>query len=257
MGVMDMLFGKTSGGTASGGGQPPVNLPAAPLAAPAAPAVSGTPAPAPVAATPPAPPASPLDVYAKLWDTPVGADGKPIPATADPFTQPVFTLVPDKVREQATALDFTSGLNPDLIAKVTSGGAEAGPALIELLNTVAQNAVVATTLNTSNMVNGAYAKTGVSLQSTLNSNIRKVQLADTPIDNPVLNHPAAQPMVHALRTTFQSRNPNAAPADINKQVTDLFMGLAEALQATTPAVVDAAAVAASKKTDWDAFLAAK
>ena len=248
MGVMDRLFGSAGGGTGNNGPQP-APLPAAPVAAP----VAATPAaPSPSAA--PAVPDSPLDAFATFWQTPVGEDGKPRAPAVDPLTLAPITLDATKISEQIAGLDFTGDIKPELLTAFVGEDQAKQVAFRELLNAVGQAGFKAATLNTGHMVNNAVLANNKAVTGHLATSIRRTQLADTPIDNPVLQHPAAQPLVIALRQAAQNRDPNASPAEVAKSVDNLFMGLAEALQATTPAAKAVAATAASNKVDWDKML---
>lgn len=257
MGIMDKLFGGGEGGVSTTTAVTGVthNAPAAPPGtqpmrpAPAAPAIANnTPAatPAPAAA-----PSSPLDAFKGLWETPVDAEGKPIAPPVDPLAAPIFNFDPAKVTEQAKALDFTKGINPELVSGLVQNGQLNTDNLLKLINEVSQTAFAAATLNTGNLVTTAVQKNNTALKTALPSQIRGVQLADTPIgDNPVLSHPAVAPLVHALRTAQFTKNPNANPADVNKSVMDYLGGLAEALQATTPAATEKREAVTRGQTNW-------
>lgn len=244
LGLMDSIFG----GAPSAGGSAPAPSPAA---APA-PAASSSPAPAPAAA--PATPSSPLDSFKNFWDNPVDAEGKPVAPAADPLATPVFTFDQTKITESAKALDFTKDINPELVARVSAGGADGTAALMELLNQVQQKAFVAATMNTGNMVNSALLKQGAAVKSSLPQSIRMTQLADLPVENQALSHPAAQPLVTTLRQVAASKNPNAAPAEIAKQVDDLLGGLMQAMMEATPQAVAKKTEAAKADVNWDSWM---
>ncbi|MFM9746095.1 hypothetical protein ACKI2C_51940, partial [Streptomyces brasiliscabiei] len=68
--------------------------------------------------------------------------------------------------------------------------------------------------------------------------------------NPALNHPAAAPLVSALKTQFTNKHPTASASEISKMVQDYM--------------VDFTSIAAGKKeepeststkgTDWDSYM---
>lgn len=239
-GIMDSIFGGAPGGTSQGSAttQPP--------AAPAPPAATPAPTAAPA-------PSSPLDAHKNFWDNPVDAEGKPI-TTVDPLATPVFTLDPAKISESAKALDFTKDLNPDLVAKVAAGGTEGTAALMELLNQVQQKSFVAAITSAGNMVNQGLLKQGQAVKSTLPTHIRTTQLADLPVENPALNHPAVQPLVTTLRQVAASKNPNGSPAEIAKQVDDLLAGMMQAMMEATPQATAKKEAAKAANPDWDAWM---
>jgi hypothetical protein len=259
MGLMDRIFGGGEGGKGNVATGVVHNTPAPPPGTqPLAPApVAGAPAATPAAPQQqqPTEASSPLDAFKLMWDTPKDDKGNPIAPPADPLSSPIFNFDPTKVSEQAKALDFTKGINPELLSGIVENGALNTENLLKLINVVQQNAFAAATLNTGNLVNSALQRNNTNLETALPSRIRSVQLADTPLDNPVLSHPAVAPLVHALRTAQMAKNPNANPADVNKIITDYLSGLTEALQAVSPAATTAREQAASRNTNWDDFFA--
>lgn len=253
MGVMDMLFRNTAA---------PGNVNSSATVAAPAPTGGGglavnSSAPAPIASTPaapapaaPAPPSSPLDAFTPMWDTPVGADGKPLAPVADPLATDIFNFDPAKVKEQAGGLDFVKDINPELLAQVTAGGPDAGPALLELLNKVQQGAFAAATLSTGRLINQATQANNARVKSSLPAQINAATLSHMPTDNPVLSHPAVQPLISALRVAEFNKNPNANPADVAKRVNDYVIGISTAVTANAPAAVAARAEEAGKVQDW-------
>jgi hypothetical protein len=240
-----------SGGTAGtpqnagpGQGQP---APAAPNSG-AAPATPGAQPPT----TPEVTPTSQLDNYNTLWQTATTADGKPAPLPVDPLTQPVFQLDPAKVAATANQMDFTAGIQPELITKALGGDAQA---LMDLLNTTARNVASAVTINSGNMVNQGLLANNQRVKETLPQHIRNTQLMDMTDDNPALSHPAVQPLVTALKQMAFQKNPNASPQDVHKQITNYLTGLSTAITESSPQAVQTRQVAAKKETDWEVFLA--
>lgn len=241
MGIMDKLFGPAEQGTPSNAGTH--GIPAAPQ-----PPVA---TPAPPAATPAPAPSSPLDAYSNLWDTPVDEAGKPIANPADLLSTDIFNFDPTKIREQAAGLDFVKDVNPELLARVTAGGADGTAALLELLNGVQQQAFAAATMSMGKMVNAGVLKNNANLKSALPSTIRAAQLADTPVgDNPALSHPAVQPLINALRVTAFNQNPNANPADVAKKVNGFIEGLVTAMAESSPTAIANKQQAEEKTTDF-------
>lgn len=238
--------GNTSGaspGVAHNGPQPaPIPVVNPPAAAPApAPAVA-----APVTAV------SQLDNFNSLWQTPTTADGKPAPIPADPLRQPLFTLDPNKVAESANRLDFTASISPELIAKATSGDPAA---FAQALNEGIRQAVVGLTVNQGNLINQALLENNSRVTSQLPKHIKEVQLLQTGADDPVLSHPAVQPLVSSLKKMAFAKDPNASPAEIDKQVSGYLRGLGSALSETDPAAVQQRQQQAKGEPDWSSFLA--
>jgi len=246
MSFLSSIFPPSSGTPANGAGAAPG---AAPAAAPAVAAVT-TPA---VAATvvEPAAPASPLDEFTKLWQPVTGADGKPIAPAGNTLAEPVFNFDPAKVRESAAKMDFAAGIPPEMMTKALAGDAASMAAAI---NHAVQQAVVGMTLNTGNLINQAVVANNDRVTASLPTHIKRVQLQDIPNDNPVLSHPAVQPLVETLKRAAFEKDPRANPAEVAASINSYLMGLGVALADTTPAAVAAKAKVTAGEQDWSSFL---
>lgn len=233
-----------------------------PAAAPA-PAAPGAPAPAPINGAPvplpgptPAPaPADPLAGMAALWQTPNGADGKPLTVVnpLDALQEAAIVADPTKVRDAIGKLDFAQGITPDAITKIQTGTPEEATAnLAALINSAVRQAVTGVTLSQSDLVNSALAKQRDAFTAALPTMLKRQQLMDQTSDDPVLAHPAVQPLITALKQTVFNKNPNANPKDVDKQVTDYLRGLSAALSTDPEKAKKQANANASQ--DWDSWL---
>lgn len=221
----------------------------------AAPTVAATPAAGATTTTPaePVTPTSHLDQYAKLWDTPTNSDGSPVAVTADPLKTPVFNFDPKAIQTSASKMDFTAGLAPDLATKALGGDAAS---LAELINGAVRNAVVGVTLSQGQLINQAVATNNERVTQALPRHIKSVQLMETPNENPVLDHPAVQPLFNALKQMAFAKDPNASPAAVAKEVSGYIAGLGAALFEQSPEqlAVKAAATKTAGTQDWSNFM---
>lgn len=244
MGLFSNIFNPSTG-IAHNGPQPagPTPAPApAPVAAPA-------PAPAPVAA--PADPVSQLDKFKDLWQTPTTADGKPAPLPADPLRQPIFNLDPNKIVESTGKMDFLAGVPQENITKALSGDVAA---FAEVLNSAVRQAVAGVTISNGQVLNQALVENNSRIANTMPQQIKKAQLLDMGSDDPVLSHPAIQPLVNSLKQMAFAKDPNANPAEVNATVVGLLRGLGTALTETSPEAVKARETQAKGEQDWSLFL---
>lgn len=248
MSMFSSLFPTSSGVAHNGGNAQPAAAPVVPVV-PAAPAAGDQQPPAAKEVTP----TSHLDQFAALWETPTTADGKPVQPVADPLKAPVFNFDPKAIQTSASKMDFMTGMAPDLATKALGGDAAA---LGELINGAVRNAVVGITLSQGNMINQAVVANNERVTQALPRHIKSVQLMEAPTENPVLDHPAVQPLVGALKQMAFAKDPNASPAAVAKTVSDYIAGLGLALHETSPAATaaKAAAAKASGEQDWSAFL---
>lgn len=200
--------------------------------------------------TTPTEPSSPLDTHKTFWDNLKDAQGKEITPAADPTTQSIYNFDPAKVSESAKNLNFVGNLPAELITEALGGGEKAAPALLALINQATQNAVAAMTVQTGKLINDGITTNNERVRSTLPRHIKQVQLDQTSPDNPVLSHPAAAPLVAAMKKAAFSRDPNADPAAVTKAVESLLTDFAAALTENSASAVASKAQAAAGTTDW-------
>lgn len=243
MGFISNLF-PASSGVAHNGPQPAAPIVAAPaLSVPAA----AAPAAAPVTAV------SHLDSYKTLWETPKNEDGTPAAIPADPLRQPVFNLDEKKILASTSKMDFTAGLNPDTLAKITAGGPDAAAAFAEALNHGIRQAVSGLSISQGQLINQALLENNQRISSSMPQQIKRAQLQDIGED-PVLSHESVAPLVTSLKQMALAKNPNASAADINAQVAGYIRGIGAAVADTSPEATAARAVKAKGETDWSNFI---
>ncbi len=168
-------------------------------------------------------PPLPLDSYKDVWKTPTPDPNAP----ADPFASPLIPgLDPTKINEAVSKMDFLSGLPADMLTKATSGDAAA---FSQVVNTAIQKALAAQVQLTGQMVEGATTKNNDRLNSTISQRIRETQTKDLRSSNPVLNHPAAAPMLDTLKRQMMTREPNLSPVEVQSRAEEMLSTFASSL----------------------------
>jgi hypothetical protein len=169
-------------------------------------------------------PVSPLDQFKDLWNTAPNADPN---GSADPFTQPLFSSDPAKIREAASQIDFLQAVPQEVMQKAMSGNDP--QAFMSVMNAVAQNALATALQVGTQTVEQAGTKLGERFNKALPTKFRDLQINAAPPSNPILSHPAAQPMVSMVKNQIKMTNPEATPDQVNKMAEDYLAGLASAL----------------------------
>lgn len=170
----------------------------------------------------------------------------------DALNQAPIVADPTKVREAIGKLDFMQAITPDVIGKIQTGTPEeAASNLAAIVNAAVRQAVTGVTLSQSELVNNALAKQRDAFTAALPGMLRRQQLEDTPVDDPILSHPAAQPLVTAMKRDYLSRNPNASAVEVNKKVTEYLRGLSSAVAGDPQKAAKQAAANATQ--DWDSW----
>lgn len=170
-----------------------------------------------VAATPvsaPAPVAiveTPLDPYSKLWEAPPIDPNAPIKSASEMFKG----LDPKAMLDAARKVNFTASATPEVLAKITAGGAEAGPALLALLNDVGQRAYAQASIASVGINQQALERFEQIQQANLPNQIRGHQVSDAVSQaNSAFAHPAFAPVVGLIKDQMMTKYPNASPNEI-------------------------------------------
>lgn len=183
-------------------------------------------------------PVNPLDAYAKLFDN----------STQPKDAPPVFALDPKILGEAASSMNFTQGIPQELMAKATSGDANA---LIEMMNLVARNSYQSALSHGTSLTDkfvtarSEYDSKGVGNKIT--QQLTSSALADTPN----FQHPVVKAEFTRIANAFQSQNPDSSPAEIAKATRDYMQNLHTAMN---PESKTKGAAAAQAPTNWEAWM---
>lgn len=205
-------------------------------------AASSGPAPtAPAAATPATPlkqepqaPVSPLDSFSSLWEptaAPSGVDGT-LPGN-------IFAgATLDNMVKASRNVDFAKSIPPEMLAKITAGGPEAGAAFQAVINDISQRAYAQSSFAATQIVETALKKFNEGLDTRLPSQIKKHQVSQSiREDNPALVHPAAAPILEALQAQMAVKFPTASVEEIRNQAKQYLVAFNSASNPTkAPAV---------------------
>lgn len=218
-----------------------VAAPAAPK--PADPLAQNNPAAVPQAPEASQTPASPLDSFKDIW-APASVQAQ----SADPFAAPYLTLDEGKLQQGLRQVDFTRGLNPELIQKAMSGDAAS---FMEVLNHTSRESFAQATRLQAATTESALHKQGDRVKEYLPDAMKKSNLASQPISNPALDNPAVQPLLQVLRGQIAQQNPNMSPQDIALRAESFFTSAAQAINMHDPAAKAQTAAQAKENAKYD------
>lgn len=173
--------------------------------------------------TPQQPPSSPLDQFKDLWKD-AGNNGA---SSADPFASPLFNTDPAKIVEAAGKADFLSQVPQELIQKAMSGNDP--QAFMQIINAVGQQALAMSLQLSTATTEQAGQRIGERFNKALPERFKDMQLGQMPATNPVLNHPAAEPMLRNLRDQVRRQEPNLRPDEVNAKAEQYLMSFASTL----------------------------
>ena len=186
-----------------------------------------------------------LDAFADIWNTTAGAGAQ---------GQPLFNVSQDKLMEAARKQQFNTGVTPEMMAKVTAGGPEAVQAMVEMMNTMAQNVYAQSAHASTQLITGALDKSQFAKQGDIDTRVKALGLENNlRAENPMFSHPAAKPMLESIQSQLLVKFPNATQSELTTMAKDYLVSFASA--ANAPA--EQAAAAQKSKVpvgeDWNKF----
>lgn len=166
---------------------------------------------------------SQLDSFKDIFKLPVDDKGNNVVPT-DPMAGPLLSVNPEKLREAASKMNFSTGLTPELLAKAASG--QDPQAFADVLNQVAQNGFLAAMQASAGVVETAFSRHSQRIDAALPERIRQTQLRQTATKHPALSHPAAQPMVDSLKFSIAQTNPTLSPDRVTEMAENYVIAMA-------------------------------
>lgn len=171
----------------------------------------------------PKPGSSPLDAFADLFKI----DDKNQPPV-NPLSQKLMDFDIQKFGAAVSKMDFTRTLNPELVQKALGGDATA---FNQALNQAMQGNFAATMQMVVNVMEQAFNKNNGRFESVLGDRFKKFQLDFSRPENKALQHPAAQPVLKAMREHISSTNPGMSPDEISRKAEEYFLAMGDAMAA--------------------------
>ena len=194
----------------------------------------------------------PMDAFKELWTAPTKVEGQ----EEDFNPSAIFNIDPASMQEAIGKINFAEGVvtQQDLEA-ITAGGPEAMQAFMKALNGTGAKAMQLATTASAKMVEQAMTRASGAMDKKIASGVKHNQVSSAMQElNPALSHPAAAPMVNALRQQFVDKNPTATPTEITTMIStylDNFAGIAAGKKEDPTAA--AAAAKAAEGTDWTKY----
>lgn len=199
----------------------------------------------------PRPPGSSLDQYADLFKMQVDDKGQPIQPPADPLAQPIINMDPAKLQEAASRMNFLAGVSPELLQKAQSG--QDPNAFMEVLNAATRNAFTGATTALSKVVEESIRKNNERYDQALPDRVRSLQINQSQAKHPALNHPAAAPMVNALKHQIATANSHLSPDQVTQMAENYFISLSADIS-THDKRTNPATSKQNAEPDWSSLL---
>lgn len=190
-----------------------------------------------------------LDTFSDLFKPKQIDPNAPKRATlSDPLLTP---LDPAVFQQHVQNANFTANISPDTVQKALGGDPQA---FMEAINTAAREAFSASAQLSQGVSEHAAREAATRLDGTLDSRIRGHAIRTHTSDNPALSHPAAAPMVNAIKAQIAAQNPQLTAADVQKRSEDYFITFADLISAPQREAQKAAEAATKKSNDFSWML---
>jgi hypothetical protein len=160
---------------------------------------------------------------------------------------------PEDIMASASKIDFAKVVKPEVLQAIQAGGDGAVAALAQALNATSQAVFANSSLAATKLIDKAMGDNQAKLDSMIDAKFRQLSFSNNLREtNPILNHPAAAPMVAMLETQFASKYPNASTAELTKMAQEYFTQTFTAISAKPETSPQGAAPKAAEM-DWMAF----
>lgn len=181
---------------------------------------------------------NPLDQFKGMFDN----------TSTDADKVPSFVLPSDKVNDVASKMNFTQGINPELMQKAMAGDAQS---MMEIINNVGQQAYARSIEHTAtlsdNFINQRLAHEGKTLNSKVKEQLTSAELQTK---TPGFDNPVVKAQLSSTARELARMYPDATPQEIAQKARDYITTLANSInpQATTAPQQESA-----KDVDWDKY----
>lgn len=182
-------------------------------------------------------PVNPLDAYKKLWDN----------SNTPPEAPPAFSLDPKTLGEVSSKLNFTQSMDPELLAKATSGDTQA---MMQMMNHVGQQAYQAALSHSSALTDKFVGARSEFDQKGFSSKVKSELTSSHFSDIPNSNNPVVRAELSRIATAMQKENPDASPQEIAGAAKDYFKNIYAAM---SPEPTAQEKQKTSGETNWDDF----
>lgn len=190
-----------------------------------------------------------LDTFSDLFKPrAVDPNAPKRPTLADPLLTP---LDPATFQQHVQNANFTANITPEMAQKAMGGDPQA---FMDAINTAAREAFSAAAQLSQGVSEHAAREAATRLDGTLDSRIRGHAIRTQNSTNPALSHPAAAPMVNAIKAQIATQNPQLTAAEVQQRAETYFTTFAESISAPQREAQQAADTASKKTGDFSWLL---
>ena len=179
---------------------------------------------------------NPLDVYSKMFDT---------ANNSSDIQAPTFKIDAKVLSEVSSKMDFTKGVNPEVLQKATSGDVNA---LMDIIKTVGQNSYRAAIEHNTALTDTFLTTRGDFEKKNLERGVKSQLTASELSSAPNYNHPVVKAELNRIAKQFAAANPDSSPQEVAKAAQKYISDLQAALNPK------AEKESSEEEMDWSKYL---
>lgn len=184
---------------------------------------------------------NPLDAYKTMLDN----AGK-----SSDIQAPSFKLDPKTLGEVSSSMDFTKGLNPDLMQKALGGDAKS---LLDVIQAVGRNSYSASLEHATALTETHLGQRAAFDQSRVDKGVKQ-QLTSSHLSSVAnYDHPVVKAELNRVANQYAASNPDASPQQVAQAAQKYIQDLQQAMNPSKTAEETAKA---SGEMDWSQYLKA-
>lgn len=199
-------------------------------------------------------PVNPMDKFKDIWQPATDADGKP-KASSKKSVMP--KIDPAKIMEFASKQDFKKFVKPETLAAISKGGDEGMAAFAQAMQDIGSSTFASATTASAHMMQAALERQAADFEERSEERFKKFSLKENLGNkNPVLKHPAAQPIVEALQSVLSNKFPQASAQELQSTAEEFLTTFASSISGSgkKEGEEDTGGKGGRKQEDWSTFL---
>ena len=167
---------------------------------------------------------NPFDKYQQMFDNAAKNSG---------IQAPTFNLDPKVLSEVSSKMDFTKGINPELVQKATNGDAAA---MIELMKNVGQNSYHAAMEHATKLTDVHLGQRSEFENQRLQRGVKEQLTSDAISSQANIKHPLVKAEINRIASQFAAspEYADASPQEIAKAAQSYFLDLHAAMNPADP-----------------------
>lgn len=188
-------------------------------------------------------PTNPLDEYKKMFDNSVKSSD---------LAPPSFKIDPEVLTKVSGGMDFTKGIDPELMQKALTGDAKS---LMDVIQSVGRNSYRSSLEHSASITDAHLTDRAAFDQQRVDKGV-KSQLTQSALSSaPNYSHPVVKAELNRIADSYARANPDARPAEVAEAAQKYMMDLQAAMSPQSQSSANGSGKAG--ETDWTSYLSSQ